>query len=250
MMKRLLLLLACLCLLAVPALGESGYPVYIDDEADLLTDEEEARLIEDMRPLSRYGTVAFYSIAEGFGSVDAKTNQYINDHISADDSFSCAVLLIDMQQRELCFRARGEIYRYVGIGDMYTITGNVSARATGGKYYDCAAEAYWQMLSLLLDYRVPSIVSILCSAVLAAALALLIAYHIVTKDMFVVKEREATTDYMNVTFNTTGLAFTSERLVRSTKKYIPRNNSDFGGGGGGGGSGGGGGGGGSGSSSF
>ena len=43
----------------------NGYEVVIDDEAELLTDDEEARLLQSMKPITEYGNVAFKSVDAG-----------------------------------------------------------------------------------------------------------------------------------------------------------------------------------------
>ena len=40
---------------------DTGYVVYIADEEDLLTDSEEAQLIEVMKPVTEYGNAGFVS---------------------------------------------------------------------------------------------------------------------------------------------------------------------------------------------
>ena len=41
---------------------ETGYEVRIVDQADLLSAGEEAKLTEDMKPITKYGNVAFVSL--------------------------------------------------------------------------------------------------------------------------------------------------------------------------------------------
>ena len=41
---------------------ETGYEVYIDDWADLLTSTQEAELLETMKEITEYGHVSFVSI--------------------------------------------------------------------------------------------------------------------------------------------------------------------------------------------
>ena len=40
---------------------QTGYSVYIDDDQDLLTDDEEQSLIEEMIPITEYGNAGFIS---------------------------------------------------------------------------------------------------------------------------------------------------------------------------------------------
>ncbi|MGN0375191.1 MAG: hypothetical protein ACI4EN_06780, partial [Butyrivibrio sp.] len=48
----------------------TGYEVIIDDGADLLTSSEEAKLLEDMKPITQYGNVAFISVDINYSDTD------------------------------------------------------------------------------------------------------------------------------------------------------------------------------------
>ena len=70
-MKRIIDLLICITavfVLVLPVFAEegalytnpdTGYSVYIRDDADLLSDEEEAKLAEDMKPVTEFGNAVF-----------------------------------------------------------------------------------------------------------------------------------------------------------------------------------------------
>ena len=44
--------------------SETGYKVVLIDDANLLTFMEENKLIEDMKPLTKYGNIAFWTTTE------------------------------------------------------------------------------------------------------------------------------------------------------------------------------------------
>ena len=239
MIKRLLLLLACLCLLAVPALGESGYPVYIDDEADLLTASEETQLREAMAPLTAYGAAAFVSTRRS-GNTDLLAESYFDSRISPSTAYSGAVFMIDMANREIYIFTRGAIEKAVGRAGAYAITDNIYRYASAGNYYQCAASAFEQVLTLTEGGRVFSPMRIICNLLLALSIGLIAAYLLVRRAS-VQRTAARPSDTLNARADVR-MSLQNQRLIKSTKH---RRESSSGGriGGGGGFSGGGGGGG-------
>ena len=61
-----------------------GYQVVIDDAADLLSDEEEAKLREDMKPITEYGGVAFVSNTEYASSASSLARDKFREFFGND----------------------------------------------------------------------------------------------------------------------------------------------------------------------
>ena len=55
---------------------ETGYEVVMDDEADLLSDSEQEALIEEMRPITAYGSAAFVSVDYNGSSTASFAREY------------------------------------------------------------------------------------------------------------------------------------------------------------------------------
>ena len=240
MMKRFLTLLACLCLLTLPALAENGYPLYIDDEADLLTASEEIQLREDMAPLTAYGAAAFVSTTRT-GNTDLLAQSYFDSRISPSTGYSGAVFMIDMANREIYIFTRGAIEKAVGRAGAYAITDNVYRYASAGNYYQCAASAFAQVLTLTEGGRVFSPMRIVCNLLLALSIGLIAAYLIVRRAS-VQRAAARPSDTLNARADVR-MSLQNKRLVKSTK-HRRESSSGVRMGGGGGFSGGGGGGGG------
>ena len=109
-MKRFLLLtlaLTCLILTAFPAQGSgessSGYRVILDDGADLLTPDEEQRVLEAMTHLSKYGDVIFWTtLARSSNTSMLRLQQYVDVNISPSVDHPSASFFIDMSSRTFC----------------------------------------------------------------------------------------------------------------------------------------------------
>ena len=158
-------------------LGE-GYEIIIDDRIDLLSDDEEARLAEVMRPISRYGTVVFYTVRESFGMEETRAREYLSANVSPNTRFSSTMFMINMGSRQLTIHSRGALLDTIGTSNAYSITNNVASKATSARYYDCAEAAFQQIYSVLQGNHVPSPMRWICSVLLALALALMLAWRI------------------------------------------------------------------------
>ena len=106
MIKRVFALLVCLGLLTVSALAENGYPLYIDDEAELLTAQEESLLQSAMEPLTAHGAAAFVSTYRT-GNTDLLAESYFDSRISPSTAYSGVVFMVDMANREIYIFTRG-----------------------------------------------------------------------------------------------------------------------------------------------
>ncbi len=77
---------------------ETSYQAIIIDDIDLLTESEEAKLIEEMTPLTEYGNIIFWS-------TDVHKTDYIDQarvkRRSLYDLDSAAILMINMNTRKV-----------------------------------------------------------------------------------------------------------------------------------------------------
>lgn len=151
---------------------DTGFRVVIIDELDLLTDEEEAKLTEDMKPLTQYGSIAFWT-----------TDEFTNDEIDQarlkrKELFayeSAGVFAVNMKVRKLTIQSYGEINSNVTDSMARSITDNVSRYASSKDYYACAATAFSQMLDACEHRHVSEPMKVTGFAVLSVMAGLIIA---------------------------------------------------------------------------
>lgn len=186
-MKRkiiaLLSLLLCL-LLCLPALcaadgtdGESGNAPLILDEANLLTDEEEAELAEAMRPVCAYGTPVFWSTTAS-GEYRSKAENF---YFRTLGNSSGALFVVDMNQRQLTLLTDGEIHRTVTAGEASSIVDNVYRMATFGDYAECVKSVFRQVASLLQGEQIARPMKLVTCALLALAISLSLTYLYISR---------------------------------------------------------------------
>jgi len=157
--------------------SETGFYAVIADEADLLTPDEESKLLEKMVPLTAYANIAVYT-------VDTPTN--LQDYERAKQkrvelfgqTADAAVFMVDMYLRRIIIQRRGNMEAFFNNSRANNITNNVASIAKKGDYYRTCATAMEQMLDVIQDRNIPEPMKYLSNGVIALMLGSLIAYLI------------------------------------------------------------------------
>ena len=155
---------------------DTGYEVRILDDLDLLSDEEESMLAEDMKPITEYGHIMFWSTGEYASNAknQAKAKRY-----SFYGYESAGILVINMNNRYVTFHSDGDIEKYVGASKARSITDNVSHYASEKKYYTCAKEAYEQVYKVIQGRKIPEPMKYISAIVIAMMIAFIVVVGIV-----------------------------------------------------------------------
>ena len=182
------LLLGMTLLLPVSALAvhakeeEAGapYQVYLEDYADLLTDEEEEALYEVMAEGTQDGNMVFMTIEDAQGY---ETKDYIEMIYQTSEELKgtdAVIYMIDMDNRLLWITGYGAPRKLITPDYGNLITDNVYRYAKSGDYATCAINGYRQIIQRLSGSRVSGAlrgVGNLCIAVIIAEiLCFVIAY--------------------------------------------------------------------------
>ena len=156
----------------------TGYCVVINDQEDLLTEDEESRLLEQMKDLTRYGNAVFVSCSqtEYSDTADYAKNWYF-EYFGNE---SGTTLMIDMGQRMIALYSAGANYKVVGREEGYVITDNIYTYASKGDYYGCAKSAFEQVQTLLVGGEIARPMKYINNALLALILSVLINYGIIS----------------------------------------------------------------------
>ncbi len=218
--------------------AQTGYKVIVDDEADLLTSEEELQLAEKMAEVTSYGHAAFVSVDYNTTSAADFAEDYFYDNFGYE---SGTLFLIDMDNREIYIYSDGAVYKIITKSYANTITDNIYTYASDAEYYTCAYKAFEQIVALLEGDKIAQPMKHISNAFLAVLLALLINYALV---MFMsAAKKPGKRELLEATKHRCSLVNTKAVYTHTTRKYDPPSSSSSGGGGRSGGGGGGGGGG-------
>lgn len=185
-LKKSLLLLAGILFFLIPKSDcyatttyvnpETGYFVSMEDDADLLTEEEERKLAGQMKSITAYGNVAFKSISYNYNDTSYYASQYYSEIFGTSSGM---LFLIDMDNRNIWIYCDGTIYKVITKSYANTITDNVYTYASDGDYYTCSSMAFQQAFSLLNGQKISQPMKYICNAFLALLIALLLNYFLV-----------------------------------------------------------------------
>ncbi len=87
---------------------DTGYQVYVEDEAELLTEAERRELSQAMEEITAYGNAAFVTTRENSRSTERFARNYYTDRFGTD---SGTVFVIDMDNRMIWIHSDGAIYK-------------------------------------------------------------------------------------------------------------------------------------------
>lgn len=248
MQKKFLLLLALLvfCAAALPPVrlfaAESSKRLVVEDGADLLTDEEEARLIEDYSAVTEYMDAAFVTTDHSSGSTASYAEEYAIRHYGNDPA---VIFIIDMEDRELYIYANGSALKTISRADARAITDNIYRSASRGDYYECANRAFSQILAKCSGARLARPVKHATNALIAVLAGILLNYFLTVASRRPRVERRTKGD-VSVSVSRQmatmpGISLALPIVLSSVRHYKSSSSGGSGGGGGGGHSGGGGG---------
>jgi len=214
---------------------ETNYTLYLNDYADLFTDSEEEKLLEEMKPLTTYGHIMVETINE---------NEYLSTSEYASHRYhetfyqeSGTLFLIDMDNRYIYIFSDGENYKYITNNKADIITDNIYRYARDGNYYECASVGISQINTILSGGKILEPMRYASNIFLALLISFFVNFIIVSS---ATKIKKASDDAI---LNNCDIAFTVSNIVGTKtgthRVYSPPSDSGGSSGGGGGGGGGG-----------
>ena len=151
----------------------NGNDVRIVDNADLLTDMEELKLFEEIKDLSQYGHIMFYSEDRVSGS----TNEYIKSWYNGQyGRESGTVFFVDMKNRQIYIFSNGHNYSVISKTVADNITDKTWTYAHDGDYYTCASKSFEQLGIVLNGGKISMPMKYISNALFSIGLAMLICY--------------------------------------------------------------------------
>lgn len=209
---------------------ETKYKARIDDKANLLTVEEKIKLFEEMKPLTKYGHIAFVSTASNYSSVESFADTYYHSNYGTE---SGTIFIIDMSNRKIYIFSDGTNYRTVTSSKAYSITDNTYRYATNKEYYNCASYSFKQIYTILEGGKIAEPMRYTSNIFIAITLAFFTSFlFILSKSRMSKASNKSIVDNCDIEFNMSNVSAvkTGQHSV-----YSPQSSGSSGGGGGGGG---------------
>lgn len=157
--------------------AENGNMVVIHDAAGLLSEGEKESLLENMKSVTEYGHAAFITINENYESADSYAE---SRYYKLFGEQSGTLFLIDMDNRMIWFYSDGRFAKLINNTKSNEIATNIYKYASREEYYECANEAFSQVLIILKGGRISTPMRYVTNALMAICLGLLFNFLLVT----------------------------------------------------------------------
>lgn len=209
----------------------TSFEVLIEDDADLLTQDEESVVLEQMKGITKYGNVVFKSISENPKSTTARYAEqfYISNFKYKDGT----LLLIDMDERMIYIYSSGAVSDIITDSYSDIITDNIYTYASDGDYCECVRQAFEQIDALLNGYKIAKPMKYISNAFFAIILALLINYFIT--ELMSRPRKPTVKEQMEAVSIKCDISDPGTTFIKETKRYVGSSSSGSGRRGGGGG---------------
>ena len=208
---------------------DTGYRALIEDDADLLSEQEENEVLETMIGMTEYGDCGLKTISDNpKSSAKAFAEAFYYEKFQNQTG---VVFLIDMENRELYLAVSdGEVHDVITDAKALTVVDNVYTMASRGDYAGTAEKVFSQCRSLMRGGRIAQPMKYICNALLALIIGLVICFEVANKSA----TPGATTDTELITAAAVTFAAgaAAANLVSKRKTYSSVNSGSSGGGGG------------------
>ena len=203
----------------------TNYKAVIDDEADLLSDDEETLLLEQIKELTSFGHIIFKSIdSNPTSSVSYSESYYYNNYGNESGS----LFFIDMDNRKIIITSAGSNYKIITKAKANIITDNVYKYASSEQYYNCAKKAFEQIDTLLNNGKIAEPMRYVSNIVIALISAFFINIFFVLSNSSTKKaQNKDIIDGAKVDFN---IGEITGRKTGTHSVYNPPSSSSSGGG--------------------
>lgn len=154
------------------------HEVVIKDDADVLTESQEAQLTETMKETARYCNVLCVTSNLMYKSTAYHAESAYKREFGTRDGI---MFFIDMRNRQIYIYSYGEPYKIITKTNAYTITDNVYEYASEEKYFECANEAFKQINMLLAGEQISRPMKHISNILLAIIFSILLNYLLMKK---------------------------------------------------------------------
>ena len=149
--------------------SKTGFRAVIEDELDLLTAAEERKILDEMIPLTEYGSVAFWSTREE--SADVQTQAEEKRQALFGEESSC-IVVINKAYQQLSIQSRGQLAKVVTSARAGRIAARGSTDLTRGQTYNAVSEAFSQIGTLTGSSKTAAHLRVFCNLFLSLMIGL------------------------------------------------------------------------------
>ena len=149
--------------------SKTGFRAVIEDELDLLTAAEERKILDNMIPLTEFGSVAFWSTREE--SADVQTQAEEKRRALFGEESSC-IVVINKAYQQLSIQSRGQLAKVITSTRAGRIAARGSADLTRGQTYNAVSETFSQIGTLTGSSKTAAHLRVFCNLFLSLMIGL------------------------------------------------------------------------------
>ena len=149
--------------------SKTGFRAVIEDELDLLTAAEERKILDEMIPLTEFGSVAFWSTREE--SADVQTQAEEKRQALFGEESSC-IVVINKAYQQLSIQSRGQLAKVVTSARAGRIAARGSTDLTRGQTFNAVSEAFSQIGTLTGSSKAAAHLRVFCNLFLSLMIGL------------------------------------------------------------------------------
>ena len=149
--------------------SKTGFRAVIEDELDLLTATEERKILDNMIPLTEYGSVAFWSTREE--SADVQTQAEEKRRALFGEESSC-IVVINKAYQQLSIQSRGQLAKVITSARAGRIAARGSTDLTRGQTFNAVSEAFSQIGTLTGSSKAAALLRVFCNLFLSLMIGL------------------------------------------------------------------------------
>jgi len=157
--------------------NETGYSVIIEDDANLLTNQEEENLLNEIKKITEYGNTMFKTIDENTTSTSNFARQIYRQKFEKN---SGTLFLIDMYNRQIYIFSDGDNSNIITNYKAEIITDNVYNLAKNKDYYECSLKAFEQIYTILNGEKIFEPMRYICNFLFSFSIVFLVMYIIIS----------------------------------------------------------------------
>ena len=125
--------------------SKTGFRVVIDDDIDLLTSAEERKLLEEMIPLTEYGSVALWSTRGEDADVQTQAEEKRRSLFGEESS---CMLVINKASQRLSIHPGGSLAVLISAAQADRIVSRADKELARGHFFSAASDAFSRLAGL------------------------------------------------------------------------------------------------------
>ena len=149
--------------------SKTGFRAVIEDELDLLTAAEERKILDEMIPLTEYGSVAFWSTREESADVQTQAEEKRRALFGEESS---SIVVINKAYQQLSIQSRGQLAKVVTSARAGRIAARGSTDLTRGQTFNAVSEAFSQIGTLTGSSKAAAHLRVFCNLFLSLMIGL------------------------------------------------------------------------------